>query len=539
MSTSASVAPEPTPRPPGERMHPWIVFGLVLLVLLWRAPSLGFLLANPDHGYQLSLGRQILLGAFPYVDLMFHYGPLVAFTSAFNLGFLGGVMGETLVCALGYAIAFLLLARVARCRISGAAGWLVPLVGMLLIARFYKWYFWLFQAAILYCLHRHFASPTGSIRWLVIAGGPSGLGGLYRLDLGVVLLVVCTAFALTEGLAGGSRSRALRAAAGTLAAFAIPLIVWLVVLGWAGGAVAIRDYLAATLAGSSGAVAEWSRGVPAFVWAQPFTKESGLSLAHFLLPATYALCGILGFRSGYLRPDPMPGSARCMLATAILGLGLLPQARYRADVQHLLQALPPMLLAASFLLRRGWLASRRLGRPGWTGLRLGIAIYAAILALAAVGLSSRSGMDLARYVSDPRLRWAQLRSGVAPGVGVTTPLGRISLEIQRSTAAGDRILVVPRRACQLYHFAERPMSGLLNMYARGILDGPEWRRRNLEHVREHPPALVVAWRGFPDPAHPRVRELRSSQPELHRYVAARYTRVAYADGPWVILRPHD
>ena len=103
MSTSASVAPEPTPRPPGERMHPWIVFGLVLLVLLWRAPSLGFLLANPDHGYQLSLGRQILLGAFPYVDLMFHYGPLVAFTSAFNLGFLGGVMGETLVCALGYA----------------------------------------------------------------------------------------------------------------------------------------------------------------------------------------------------------------------------------------------------------------------------------------------------------------------------------------------------------------------------------------------------------------------------------------------------
>ncbi|MEM8805939.1 MAG: NAD-dependent epimerase/dehydratase family protein, partial [Cyanobacteria bacterium P01_G01_bin.38] len=36
-------------------------------------PTLESFLENADHGYQLSMGKQVLLGKFPFVDFFFHY----------------------------------------------------------------------------------------------------------------------------------------------------------------------------------------------------------------------------------------------------------------------------------------------------------------------------------------------------------------------------------------------------------------------------------------------------------------------------------
>ncbi|GMR24378.1 MAG: hypothetical protein BMS9Abin37_2915 [Acidobacteriota bacterium] len=95
-------------------------FTAIFLALVWRAPGLEFYLSSPDHGYQLALGRQIFFGKFPYVDLFFHYGPLTAFTSAFAIWLSDSLVTETLVCALGYALALFLLHRMALFHIGPA-----------------------------------------------------------------------------------------------------------------------------------------------------------------------------------------------------------------------------------------------------------------------------------------------------------------------------------------------------------------------------------------------------------------------------------
>ena len=86
-------------------------------------------------------------------------------------------------------------------------------------------------------------------------------------------------------------------------------------------------------------------------------------------------------------------------------------------------------------------------------------------------------------------------------------------------------------ACQLYYFAHRPMSGLLNGYARGVHDNDEWRRRNLEHVCRHPPKVVIARPGPPG----RDASLAHSQPELDRLLTEQYRRVAWSSETWTIL----
>ena len=49
--------------------RPWgacLVAASLVLLMLWRT-GLAFFLTSPAHGYQLSTGKQILLGRFPFV----------------------------------------------------------------------------------------------------------------------------------------------------------------------------------------------------------------------------------------------------------------------------------------------------------------------------------------------------------------------------------------------------------------------------------------------------------------------------------------
>ena len=131
----------------------WLVFGATTFALLWFAPDLFRFLIDTDHGWQLGMGRQILLGRFPGVDLLLFYGPLVGCTSALALWLAGSLIGEVALCSLGYGTALFLMHRIARRWVSPIAGWIVPLAGLLLLARFYKWSYWLFPVAVLYSYH--------------------------------------------------------------------------------------------------------------------------------------------------------------------------------------------------------------------------------------------------------------------------------------------------------------------------------------------------------------------------------------------------
>jgi hypothetical protein len=135
-----------------------VLLGL-LLVFLLKAPGLEFFLESSDHGYQLSIGTQVLLGKVPGIDLVIGYGPLVMYTSALGLWLSHSLVGETILCSVGYALSVFLLYHLVSRYTSKPLGLVAAGFGMLLQARFYKWYVWLIPMAILWAW-RELALPT-------------------------------------------------------------------------------------------------------------------------------------------------------------------------------------------------------------------------------------------------------------------------------------------------------------------------------------------------------------------------------------------
>lgn len=518
------------------RHHDLMVFGVALGLLLWMAPSLANYLNNPDHGYQLSLARLVTLGGFPFIDQIFHYGPLVAWSSALVLWLSGGLIGETLLCATGYAAALTCLANTARARLGLLAGWLVPLVALLFLARFYKWYFWLFPAITLVLYNRYLERRMSTARSLFLAGVVAGSCALFRLDLGVVLLTFWAIVALT-GRVGWFQKGAAVGALWVGVGFLLPMIVWFGVLGSVGGIGAVQGYLSATLDGGSGVVGGWSHGAAPFDIHAPFSSASGLALALWVLPiGLLAGLAIGGWRSLHQTGRPQL-DARFLAGASILGIGLLPQAFYRADGQHLLQALPPFFLVvplvARELLREFGLHGPRAAQTG----RLWLAAAGMLLVVAGIGVRSYGGWDLAPLDSNGFARLEQTWRGL--GSESSYPIARLVRQITSITPVDARILVVPI-VPQVYYFAERSMSGLLNQYAPHILDDPKWRRLNFEHVLAHPPAAVLVTAVWLNPQSRDAQILRDSHPELDAYLRSHYSVVTQRmtqRGSWRILRP--
>jgi hypothetical protein len=515
-----------------------MVFGAAFLVLLWRAPELARFLINPDQGYQLSLGQQILLGRFPFVDLTFIYGPLVAFTSAFGIYLFGNVIGEILICAFFYAASLTLIHGIARRRISPLAGWVLPILGLVLLARFHKWYVWFFPLAALYCCDRQLDDDDSHLRWWIVGGLVSGIGALFRLDYGIAILVFFSILALAPRLTSCSDGRVWRQRwVACATAFLAPMLLWLGILGAKGGDRAIGSYLHATFSGGFGAVVDWSRPPPEISNFAPFGLESAHFLALFLMPMTYLVCIALGAWRGYLRPGNHAGESRFVAAVGLLGLGIFPPGVYRADLSHLYQVLPPMLLAAAAVLRLGyrslWGEDRIRSRQGRRVLGAVLGVYALLLA-ATLPLVTNPKSDLAPVGSDPIRRYRDLAGELSAAEDSSLMQAQIASLIVQETRPEDPILVIPYGP-QIYYFSRRPMSGLLNSYLIGVHDDEITRRRNLEHVQRHPPALVVAPRRLrrmsPDSS------FRRSQPELYEYLARRYTKRVEHRGRWVLLAP--
>jgi hypothetical protein len=516
------------------------LFGLAFVILLWRAPELDRFLANPDQGFQISLGQQVLLGRFPFVDLAFVYGPLVAFTSALGIGVSGNLLGEILICSFFYSLCLLLLHLLVRRWISPVASWIVPLLGFLLLARFHKWYVWFFPLAVLYCFSRQLDDSDSSLRWWMWGGLVSGVGALYRLDYGVALLLFLTVLAWSPRLTNCSDGRFwLQRWGASVASFLAPLLLWLGILGLNGGAKSIQLYFVATLRGGAGTVADLSLPFPQFSFSVPFGLESARFLALFLMPITYLVCISVGSWRGYLRPHGAAREARFLAALGLLGLAVYPQGTYRPDPSHFYQIVPPMLLAATAILHRG----RRLFLGGGSNnamkrrksLQAAVVIYATLLA-ATVSLLSNPPSDLAPIGSNPIARYRELRFELGAVEGSPLIQAQIASLVVSETRPEDPILVISY-APQIYYFSRRPMSGLLNAYFFGVLDGPEMRLLNLEHIRLHPPALVVAPRSLsqmsPD------SEFRRAQPELHDFLVDHYKNVVYGRGRWAVFAPSE
>jgi len=526
-----------------RRGKPVFALGLFLTLFIGlssQAPSLSTFLSSPDSGYQLGLGSQVLHGKYPYIDLIFHYGPLVAYTSAFGQWLTGNIVSEAILCALGYAASICLLFFMVRRQGGRYWPYIVAISAYLLLARFYKWYYWLFPVAVLYLTNlqgKYNDDAKQYCRLIFFAGIVAGTGSLFRFDLGPVFVCFFVAHQFLASFFGFRHPLGFWSSVGLfIAGFMISSGIWLGILFRQGGLPAIQNYFYAIFSGGSGVVKHWGISLPPFDWMSPFSSNSATTATLLLLLVVYLCC--IGFGIWGLMHDSMPGLKRDDLFLAgvgLMGLGIYPQGYYRADPMHVLQIIPPALVAIPLLLNQQWkinvgTRSRKIGRFFFT---VAIAGWAS---LAFSGLLPHGGKDLSNFSITGMKRLKHLANPLDPDIEplpkYPAALQAMMNEVISATRPDDPILVVPL-APQIYYFTRRPMSGLLIGYAEGIHDNDFWRARNLAEIRENQPKVVIAQKGFL--AMEEDVPFRKRQPELYQYLASNYRKVMYQHDDWLIL----
>lgn len=463
-----------------SRFVPAIVFLLALGWILVGVPDLdSYYRQGSGHCYQLSLGQQLLLGKRPYVDLFWHYGPLAAYTSAAGLAIHNSLLPETLICAAGYAVALTLIFQIARRRLGWVAALSLVAVNAVMVARFYKWYYWLFPLLTAWLLQGLFRRQVGIGQYTRL-GLAAGVAALYRLDLGIG----CFGLAIAGALLMQSRRLPwrdlLRGMGWITAGFFAPLVVWLAILAGLYGDVAVRDYFLSYWDGARGVAQSMSFPYPRLhlsLLRDPLHLSTGTSLAYWLLPAV-AITGLAVHATPLLWRGATP--ARRYLACLCLGaLGFFPQAMQRADLPHLIQVLPLFTLAAGFCVARLW-------RP-WS-LRPAACLVMASACLMVLATRPFWFGDLYRSpvrLADRVQGLVRLDRPSADGDAVRTVQF-----ITEQTTPSESILQLGI-TCQIPFLAQRRCAGLFTCYAPGLLTTDFWQERNLAALLADRPTLVV------------------------------------------------
>ena len=483
------------------------------------------------------MGREITLGKFPFVDFFCHYGPLTAFTSGVGIWVWDSLVPETVICATGYAVAIFLIYWLTRVYVSNLAGFLTALLGVLLLARFYKWYYWLFPMLSLYCFHRALKAREHDLPACFFwAGILDGVAGLYRLDLGLACAcfhLICFSRLPSTKCKSWKPSRILWL---FILGAGIPLFVWLSIICLKTGLGGIRDYFVSSVTGAAGAAWELGLPMPVFDLTEPLSASSGTATGFVVLAITYILGIWQGCSSIVRGTQAQVERAKFALGASILGLGIMPQALYRPDAHHLLQVLPPALIVGGISLSSLWqhripsherLLARLLPRT--------LAItYLMFAALGVLALRSYGGVDQASWHSLPFQRYQELAEGLTRHHGHV--LDTLVSTIRERTNTDDCVLVAGNMP-QVYFFAKRPAGGLLTFYVPGILTDVEWRIRDLQLIEKNQPTLLVAPIDFFS-----LEErdwFHRSRPELYKFLRNRYTDVICQKDGWAVFRTNS
>lgn len=477
------------------------------------------------------------MGKFPFRDIFTNYGPLTPFTSALSLWISApepySLLPETIFCVTGYALALFGVFFLVKTYTNRVAGIIAALLGLFLLARFYKWYYWLFPVIALFCTHQLLQNERRENYWILAAGSLCGIGGLYRVDLGIAFFcffIFCIAANCFYSL---DFSRALGLLGLFFAAFSLPFLVWFSALTLNGGSIA--DFFSAFIDGAVGVVRGLSLPFPRFDLWCPFSHQSSAAIAFMLIPLFYIICAGLGiFRLWKLDNDKETRQkSRFMIAVSVMGFGILPQALHRSDLGHLLQVLPPSLIAGSIFISEMWSGFPNAStKPFMRFSAKALAILCLLLVIATTWGVRRSWcVDLAKWEINPFPRLEKLIQGTS--AIEDHPNARIVAEVKKHTKQGDRILVIGF-ASQIYLFADRPMSGMFNIYAPRVFDNEEWRLRNFQHVQEQPPELIISKDGLFS-----MDEIKKFHPELCSYIEKDYTRVVYEQPGWKLLKRED
>lgn len=507
---------------------PSLLWLALTVVLVWRAPGADYYYYDFDHGYPLAMGTQILLGQYPYIDFLSVYGPLTAWLSAATLS-AGHLWAETMLCASLHALAMVLVFVMLRQHLSSLIALTIVISSIWLLGRFHKWFIWLFPITLLYCYNCYLLSKRKKYNWWLFAGIVAGVGALFRLEFGVAYLAVFAVIAVNEARESKSPLNILgQTYVKFLLGFLIVIALWLSILFYAGGSVAIYNYLVGTLIGGAGAVSDWSSSMPSFALSKPLSVNSAVASMFLLLPLSYLVCVIFAIKPNHKNTN-QDVQKPFYLAVGIMGLAMYPHGFYRADVSHLHQTIACGLIGIPFAIKALYQVNMNKA--------IGLGLFSRGLAyLLLIGTLTWSGV----LAYGPQLGWQPLFANSAarlkslatldPETSTTVPAS-LALEIKKRSLANEPILIVSILP-QLYTFTHRRFSGLNPFYFKGIYDSDEWANKNLQKIIESPPRLVVVDIGFfngtqqPTAYMPKV---------LEDFIRQNYQNVAFQNDFWAIL----
>ncbi|WP_428249913.1 hypothetical protein [Ferrovibrio sp.] len=480
---------------PGSPVADWAVLLSVFFGsfgwLIYYAPALDFLVSSVDQGSQMTLGIALLAGRVQGIDIVWVYGPLVGWASALGLKFAPGYTGEVVICAFGYALSLTIMAGILLRRVPLLAVLAAVLLTALLLSRFYKWYYWFFpllQLALCLGWRQCLGQTRAEAGILFIWGLSGGIAFLFRPDLGALslgLFAVIWAVSLAESSRGSSRVAASRLGS-FVAGYALVQATWIALYGFE----AWLGFIVGFAASLTSAVVDAGQKPTAFRVAFAI-QSTALLVIQVGLPCL-AAATIWVIIRGLWRGRRIDAYRSALLVTALVSLGVYPQAMHRADAQHLLQVIPPFILLLSLL-------------AFVPGVRLSLRLLVALMLPPLLILVGAGRVDLDFRQRDFSQYWATVAG--LPYSFRGHPSADMAAAIMERTDPADGIYTPMRLTpSPVLVMAGRYMTGLYLVHFPTYLEAGPWAARHREAVlRSDPKYLLVLrqeWTGNFNPLIP-------------------------------------
>lgn len=441
----------------------------------------------------------------------------------------GSLIGETILCCCGYALAPFLIYQLVAHYSSTLTGVIAAGFGFLLQARFYKWYIWLIPMAVLWAWHRYLtAIPERRRWWTAIAGIVVGLSWLYRPDYGTTEFFACLVFLVSSEASRArlSAARLLKPVRLFAAGCVVLPLAWFLYLVARVGVLAPLIYMKSTIE----ATLAVSRGM-----ASPPPAIRSVIVAYWTIPAIYLVAAVMVARRAWL--SRLDARSWFLFAAALSGMASVHQAMHRMSPAHLLQVIPAAIVCAALIVSSLLEKTEPSTFPLWPRplLRFAGAGIALFLVVTGLALAQWGQFDLEAFSVSPLARYRSLAHPLAErGDQRAVALATVA----QLTSPDDPILVFPLD-CQFYALAKRRISGRHSTYYARLFDSPRDTERNLAAIQQEMPKLIVVPSDFeraPEESTDQLaREARQSHRAIEQFIRQNYPRVVANSGGVMVL----
>ena len=505
----------------------WAIFvAFFLLTLFWialRLPTVPQAIMDADSGHQLAGATQVLYGQHPFVDFEATYGPLVFYASALaQLIFGRRLLGEFVLCALGYALAYGLLALLIR-RMNGNL--LLGVLAVLALPRLYKYYIVLGPVLVVWFAWRYLRQPRlANIFWLALA---VVFTGLFRADLGVYAAIAAIVAVFLKPFSAFNALHRVLILLGAICLFALP---WLLFVTWQGG---LQRYFYDMVAGGLNIASGMSLGFPAPQFDQPPFSEANLFFLTMLFFVSFPIVfwGFLMLRWKLVEAT----QRKLLLVVATLYTLSIFQVVSRFDFPHLSQTLPLAFLLVA------WMAGELFSPSALTrvwGLSRALAVALCILCIFPALLNGRNSWPAPNLTDLPEklIQFSQPKDQLLANANTPARYGYVTtmLYLRRCIGDGQFLMALPALTTFPY-FTDHPFGGGQIGVVAGYFVTQADQERIVAKMQQQDIPLIVYIPNYAFDNLP-TRTLEVSAPWVAKYIKAKYRLLKEVGALNVLLR---